>query len=235
MAWHCRPRRSRSHSRDTCETAPAAALQRCLGGPAQWASQPSPTAPRLRPPQVGTCRHASFATPGSPYPTPASAEPSTLHGTQAPHPPVPSATAVPPTAVDVAAAGHRAAAAPAVGNAAAALGAAAATATAAVASPPAPIPPAPPGAAAAAHSGGTTGTTRLPSCSQRDPRRVDPLLYLPWGAIGGGRVCATPACALCSCRCRLGYWGACRSQRCVEAGKIRRYFYRRAPLCPPFP
>ena len=49
---------------------------------------------------------ASPAAPGIPHPTPASAVPSTLHGTQAPHPSVPSASAAPPTPGDADAAGH---------------------------------------------------------------------------------------------------------------------------------
>ena len=123
-------------------------------------------------------------------PTPASAVPSTLHGTQAPHPPVPSASAVPPTPGDAAAAGQSApvapgeasaAAVPAAANAAATPSSAVATAPPAVAPPPTPNPPTPPGAAtAAAHPGGATGTTRLPPRSQRDPQRSDLLLYLPW-------------------------------------------------------
>ena len=93
---------------------------------------------------------ASPIAPGIPHPTPASAVPSTLHGTQAPHPPVPSASAAPPTPGDAAAAGQSApvalgeasaVAVPAAANVAAAPSAAAATAPAAVAPPPAPNPP----------------------------------------------------------------------------------------------
>ena len=120
--------------------------------------------------------------------TPASAVPSTLHGTQAPHSPVPFARAAPSTPGDVAAAGHYAAVspseaseetAPAVANVAAAPSAAVATASPAIAPPPPLNPHAPPGAAAAAHSGGATGTTRFPPRSQRGPQRGDLLLCLP--------------------------------------------------------
>ena len=126
--------------------------------------------------------------PGIPHPTPASAVPSTLHGTQAPPPHVPSASVAPPAPEDAAAAGHPAAVAPgeasggavpAAAIAAAAPSAAVANAAPLLAPPPAPNPPAPPGAAAAAHSGGTTGSTRLPPRSQRDPQRGDFLMYLP--------------------------------------------------------
>ena len=31
----------------------------------------------------------------------------------------------------------------------------------------------------------------------------------------------TPACVLCGCRCSLGDWSVCRSQRCIEAGQVQ--------------
>ena len=151
-----------------------------------------PALPTRPPPAPSAGGHmparASPAAPGIPHPTPASAVPSTLHGTHAPHPPVPSASAALPTPGDAAAAGHSAAVAPdeaseaavpAVANAAAAPSAAVATAPPAAAPTPVPNPPAPTGAATAANSGGATGTTRLPPRSQRDPQRGDLLLYLP--------------------------------------------------------
>ena len=74
--------------------------------------------------------------------SPASAVPSALHGTQAPHPPVPSASAAPPIPGDAAAAGEASAAAvPAVANAAATPSATVATAMPVVAPPSAPNPP----------------------------------------------------------------------------------------------
>ena len=146
-----------------------------------------PALPTRPPPAPSAGGHmparASPAAPGIPHPTSALAVPSTLHVTQAPRPPVTSASAAPPIPGDAAAAGHStavapgeasAAAVPNVANAAAAPSAAVATATPAVAPPLAPNAPAPPTAAAAAHSGGATGTTRLPLRSQREP-----LLYLP--------------------------------------------------------
>ena len=95
-----------------------------------------------------TPAYAPFATPTNPCHTPALAMPSTLHGTQAPHAPVPTATAVPSTAAAMDATTYSAAAA----TAASAPAAAAATAEPVVAVPPAPPSPAPSGAAAAAHS-----------------------------------------------------------------------------------
>ena len=64
--------------------------------------------------------HASSTARGSPHHTAASAVPSALHSSQAPHPPVPSATAAPPTAADVSAAERSVAAACAADSAAAA-------------------------------------------------------------------------------------------------------------------
>ena len=172
---------------------------------------------------------ASTAAPGIPHPTPASAVPSTIHGTQAPHPHVPSASAAPPTPGDAAAAGHpaavapgeaSAAAVPAVVNAAAAPSAAEATAPPAVAPPPALSPPAPPGAAAAAHSGGATGTTRFPPRSQRDPRRGDLLLYLP------GRPVVVDVCVthpLASSAVAAAAWGAGVSAKANDALKQDKY------------
>ena len=61
---------------------------------------PAPSAGGLMPARV------SLAAPGIPHPTPASAVPSTLHATQVPYPPVPSASAAPTTPPDAAAAGQ---------------------------------------------------------------------------------------------------------------------------------
>ena len=74
---------------------------------------------RTRLTYTGTPARASTGAPGIPHPTTASTVPSTLHGTQAPHPPVPFASAAPPTPGDAAAAGQSAAVAPGEASAAA--------------------------------------------------------------------------------------------------------------------
>ena len=112
-----------------------------------------PALPNRPPPTPSAGGHmparASPAAAVIPHPTPASAVPSTLDGTQGPHPPVPSASAAPPTPGDAVAARQSsavapgeasAAAVPAVTNAATAPGVAVAAAPAAV-PPPAPNPP----------------------------------------------------------------------------------------------
>ena len=147
-----------------------------------------------------------------------------------PDPPVVSATAAPPTAADVAAAGHSAAATPATiyracaeANAVAARGAAVATATPTFASPTTPNPPAPP-RLLPSH---TPAAPTVRHGSRRTPNAVpNAILYLP-GRIcplcsGGGRVLDTHTCVRCSYRCSMGEWGACRSQDCVEAGMCAR-------------
>ena len=112
---------------------------------------------------------SSPASPCSPHPLPASAMPSTLHGTQTTHSPVPSAMAAPPTFEDAATAGNSAAVRPGV--------------TSAAATPVVVHPPATPDATAAPQSGGATGTTRYDTVgtprSQVGPQRGDLLLYLP--------------------------------------------------------
>ena len=207
-----------------------------------------PTRPQPVPSTSGHMpARASPAALGTPHPTPASAVPSTLHGTQAPHPPIPSATAAPPTPGDATAAGHSAAvapgeasaaAAPAVAGAATGSCAAVATATPATALPPAPNFPVPPGASAAAHCGRRplrrrrrydTASDAFPAHPlPRYPSRVPPA-----AASCSGRVHDTPACALSACRCSLGAWSFCRCQRLLEAGQERPYRYGRVPLCPP--
>ena len=113
---------------------------------------------------------ASPTAPGSLHPSSASAVRSTLHGTQASHPPVPSATATPPAAGDVAVARHSVAAAPAPASPAAAHAEATAAAAPSVSSSPTPNPLAPSSVAANTLSGSATGTT-WPR-SQCDPSAV---------------------------------------------------------------
>ena len=180
----------------------------------------------------------AFPHPRFPHPTPASAVPSTLHGTQAPHPPVPSASAAPTTPGDAAAAGQSApvapgeasaAAVPAAANAAAAPSAAVATAPPAIAPPPAPSPPATPCAATAAtHSGGATGATRLPPRSERDPPRDDLLLYRP------GRPVVVDVCVthpLASFAVAVAAWGTGVSSEAKDALKRDKYSHTCTVAC----
>ena len=155
--------------------------------------------------------------------------PSTLHGTQAPHPPVPSASVAISTPGDAAAAGDSAAVAPgkasaaavpSVANAAAATSATVATAIPAAAPLPALNPPAPPVATAVAHSGGATGTTQSPLRSQRNPQRGDLLLYLP------GRPVVVDVCVthrLASSSVGVAAWGAGVSAEAKDALKPGKY------------
>ena len=172
-----------------------------------------------------------------PHPTPASAMPSTFHGTQAPHPHVPSALAAPPTPGDAAATGHpaavapgeaSAAAVPAVANAAAAPSTAVATALPAVAPPPRPIPPhppvrqlPPPPAAPPARP----GSRHAPSAN---PQRGDLLLYLP------GRPVVVDACVthpLASSAVAAAAWGTGVSAEAKDALKRDQYGRTGAGAC----
>ena len=80
--------------------------------------------------------------------------------------------------------------------------------------------PCTPGAAAAAHSGGTTGTTRLPPRSQRDPQRREHLLYLPgWPVVVD--VCVTHP--LASSVVAAAAWGTGVSAEAKDTLKRDKY------------